>query len=112
MDKTWVTSFETFIADMGKRPSDKHSIDRIDNDGDYCFDNCRWVTIRFQARNKTSSRLLTYRGETKCLADWADEFGINPSTLWARLNVRGWCASDALTIPRYKSPKRLAQETK
>lgn len=54
----WLNSFVTFLNDMGKRPSKKHSIDRVDVNGDYCKENCRWVTIDIQSKNKRNSKTL------------------------------------------------------
>lgn len=51
----WVKNYDTFIKDMGKRPSDKHSLDRIDNNGNYCKENCRWVTQYVQNNNKRNN---------------------------------------------------------
>jgi len=57
------------------------SIDRIDNDGNYKSDNCRWIPLEKQAKNKTSNILFSFKGKTKDLADWAREFNISPSLL-------------------------------
>lgn len=89
--------FAAFYADMGDCPPG-HTIDRKDNGKGYGPENCRWATMRDQNRNKRSNHVLEYNGETKCLADWAEEFGINPNVLWKRLK-RGWALSDALRMP-------------
>lgn len=81
---------------MGERPSPEHSIDRIDNNGGYGKDNCRWANKRQQCTNKRTTRLLTYNGETLCIADWARKLGINSRTIRARL-LRGWSAEQALS---------------
>jgi hypothetical protein len=73
----WQTSFENFYADMGDRPSSKHSLDRIDTNGNYDPDNCRWATSVEQNRNRRDNVIILYRGERKTLAEWRLEFSIS-----------------------------------
>lgn len=87
--------FDNFLMDMGERPNGK-SLDRIDNNEDYSPDNCTWSTPKEQGRNRKDNRLLTFRGETRCLIEWSEITGIKKTTLKERLN-RGWSIKDALT---------------
>lgn len=84
----WLT-FENFFADMGLRPSKKHSIDRIDNDKGYSPENCRWALPVAQCRNTRKTIYLTKDGVTKPLAEWAEILGINYFTLHWRYK-QGW----------------------
>ncbi len=86
--------FENFLADMGE-PPEGMSIDRINNDGDYSPDNCRWATIVEQRRNTRINVLLTFRGKEQCVAAWAEEVGLSRKTLQTRLR-RGWPVERAL----------------
>lgn len=90
--------FLNFLQDMGPRPSDKHSLDRIDVNGDYCPENCRWATSKEQNRNRRNNHMLEYNGVAKTLAEWSDITGIHHNTLRMRL-CRGWTAAKALTQP-------------
>lgn len=89
MAKEWVDSFETFYADMGPRPLGMSSIDRIDPNGDYCKQNCRWADDAMQSRNKRNNVLLTLDGMTMCQSDWATLLGIGVSALIRRLSIHG-----------------------
>ena len=91
--------FENFLADMGERPSEEHSIERIDNNGDYIKYNCRWATRKEQGRNKRNNVLLTLNGKTQCAAAWADELGVSSRLLRDRIRRYGWSHEDALCIP-------------
>lgn len=77
----WKDSFENFYADMGACPSPKHSIDRINVNGDYCPENCRWATHTEQMRNRRNSVYIEYRGEKKTIPEWAELFGISSHTI-------------------------------
>lgn len=91
--------FQEFFEHIGPRPSDKHSLDRIDNNGHYEIGNIRWGTTEIQVRNRSTNRYLTYQDETLCLADWAEKLGFNKSVIRARLR-NGWSVERALSTPR------------
>jgi len=86
--KRWL-SFPNFLADMGLRPSPKHSLDRRNNDKGYSKRNCRWATRTQQMRNTRSSVCVRYRGQVRSLPECAELSGIRVSTLRTRLR-RGW----------------------
>lgn len=93
----WVNSFDAFYEDMGSRPSPDHSIDRIDNDGDYEPGNCRWATQKEQSRNKRVNYLVEHEGEVRCVADWAEKYGVSATLLYNRLVKLGWTFEEAIS---------------
>lgn len=97
----WLHSFENFLADMGEAPKG-YSIDRIDPDGDYCPENCRWASIREQQNNKRNTFFITFNGITKPLSYWSETLGIKPNTIHARIRYLHWSIEKALT----KQPKQ------
>lgn len=85
----WLESFENFLVDMGKKPTIKHTIERKDTNKGYSPDNCRWATYKEQAINKRTNVLVTFKGETKTIAEWADGLGIARNTLYERYKKNG-----------------------
>ena len=68
--KRWIDSYENFYNDMGPKPDKTYSVDRIDLNGDYSPDNCRWASRIQQANNKTNNRIIVMDGESHALAEW------------------------------------------
>lgn len=97
----WRDSFEAFLEDVGFRPSPKHTLDRIDTNGDYEPDNCRWASRRQQANNRRDTRHITIDGETFSIAQWSRRFGINENTIRSRLRY-GWPPERLLEPPTDK----------
>ncbi len=93
--REWEDDFTKFLSDMGEPPSPRHSIGRMDNNGDYCKSNCRWETSIEQQNNTTRNRCLVFEGISKTVAQWAREKSLTYSCLSGRLN-RGWSVDKAL----------------
>jgi hypothetical protein len=96
-------SFPNFFADMGLRPSNLHSLERMDNASGYSPANCCWATRREQNQNRRNNRRFTVQGETKCLAEWARALGCSHTTILARIRM-GWTEERAVSTPVHRVP--------
>ncbi len=94
----WRNDFKAFLRNVGPRPSRQHSLDRINNDGNYEPGNVRWALADRQARNRSNNVLVTHDGETLTAVEWAERLGIPASTFRKRLE-KGWTHERAVTTP-------------
>jgi hypothetical protein len=93
-DPRW-EDFREFFKDMGLRPKGK-TLDRIDNNGNYCKENCKWSTIKEQSNNTAFNIFLEYKGERLTVMQWADRTGMQWQTIRQRIG-RGWSVERTLT---------------
>ncbi len=96
VDQRW-HDISMFIEDMSPRPEGL-TLDRVDNNGPYSMDNCRWASRKEQLRNRRDNRLITFRGETRCMAEWGEIHGKSIDTLYYRLKV-GMSIEDVFLKP-------------
>jgi hypothetical protein len=94
--------FKNFLSDLGERPENA-TLDRINNDGPYSPENCRWASCDEQANNKRNNRWITANGKTQTMAQWAKEIGCNPSNIIYRIKS-GMTEEQAVTTPIAERP--------
>jgi hypothetical protein len=108
----WIQSFDKFMEDMGPPPTDKHTIDRINVNGNYCKKNCRWLTMKQQSLNRRNTKKIEYNGQNLSLSEWSEKLNFNHSVLGKRLK-RGWSFEKAISTPiknnGYKRQLSLSQ---
>lgn len=103
-------SFNLFLLDMGKKPSSKFQIERLDNNKGYCKENCTWATVYTQQRNRRSTHLITYYQKTQCLTDWALELNLPKAVLSARINKLKWSIEKSFNTPLLRQNKTYNKE--
>lgn len=103
--KEWKDDFKAFYDwAVSNGYKDTLTIDRIDVNGNYCPENCRWITQKEQANNTRATRFITHNGITKSISEWCEELGINKNTLHSRIDLYGWSIEDAFS----KSVRKVA----
>lgn len=100
--------FVNFQKDMGIRP-EGYTLDRKDNNEDYCPENCIWSDRKTQNRNKRTNHYITMDGQTKTVVEWAEITNIPAAVIYARINKLGWDSENAIKAPIGTRKKSLNQ---
>lgn len=109
----WKNSFEPFYEwAISNGYQDGLSLDRIDNDGNYCPNNCRWVTTKVQNNNRSVSINISYNGKTQNLSDWCKELNLPYSRIYQRLSKYEFTFEEAITEPTHLRSGKRRKETK
>lgn len=98
--KRWM-KFENFIKDMGLRPSSAHSLERVNNNGNYKPSNCKWATRSHQNNNTRLTRMITAKGVTMSVTGWSVKMGLSRDCIWGRI-CRGWADEPSVLTPLNK----------
>jgi len=93
--------FDNFYADMGDLPFVVAQLDRIDSNGNYCPENCKWSTPTENVRNRRDNRLIEFNGETRCMTEWEELLGMPRNMIYSRMKL-GWDVNKTMTTPPQK----------
>lgn len=104
MCERWL-EFQNFLEDMGERPDGK-SLDRIDNNGNYCKENCKWSTRKEQNNNSRHNTYFTKDGETLSLKEWSDKLNIPYSRIIYRI-MNGWTYEQAIFLKKHSLVNKM-----
>lgn len=102
----WLKSYDNFAADMGPKPTPKHTLERKNNNLGYNSDNCEWATSIKQSRNTSRNRILDCEGRRMPQSEWAEITGLTSQIIHNRIHRSGWTTEEALTIPKINSRLR------
>jgi hypothetical protein len=95
----WINDFQSFYDWSYSNGYAEHlTIDRIDNNGNYCPENCRWISLKEQQRNKRTNKMISYKGQVRCLSEWCEILNLKYPTINGRLH-RNWSIEKAFETP-------------
>jgi hypothetical protein len=101
--RRWRASFSDFLDDMGMRPTSRHQLERLNNNGNYTPKNCRWATKEEQANNTRKNTVVMMHGKVQTVAQWCREFGIASTTFFNRRRI-GWPLEKCFGVSPYQKP--------
>lgn len=103
----WMNSFAAFYEDMGPRPGNQYSVERIDNNLGYYKENCKWDTPKNQSNNRRGNIIITFNGKTQTLPRWAEELKMPYLLLKRRIRNPRWTLEEAFTTPKIRPNRYL-----
>lgn len=102
--------FAVFYEDMGPAPSPKHTLDRLDNDGPYCPENCVWSDVATQQNNRRNNVFIEAFGKKLTIAQWSRETGLTRDMVKHRVFVMGMAPEEALTAARMSHNQKPVEQ--